>query len=119
MFQILAGGIQQAYEELSSQISKRQILINQVSDVVRNLETVSGMEDITRELGKQIAILEMEQRSYIQMMQALNLVITYYEECEKRIISKSELGTKWSFKVTFKSNDFSSIAKELKDIKLE
>lgn len=119
MFRIIAGGIQQSYSEIEKQIARRQALITEVGEVVKNLNSFSGMEEVTEILKQKIRVLETEQRTFIQMLQALNLVLTYHEECERRIVSNCELGDRWSFKVSFKKNDFSSIADELKNITLK
>lgn len=119
MFQIVVSGIQQSYQEIEQQISKRNVWITQIKEIEKKLSNFSNMEDLIDCLNKQLRQLEIEQQQYIQLLQALNLVLTYYEECEKRIISKSELGNHWAFQVAIKNNDFSHIANELKSIQLE
>ena len=42
----------------------------------------------------------------------------YYNECEKRNIDRIELGKRWELNIDFKQNDFTSIVKELGEIKL-
>ena len=119
MFQFTFIGMQQAYEEIENQIIKRNALITEIQSIFKGLDSFSGMGDIKADLNKQIECLEIEQMQYIQMLQSLNLILDYYAECEKRVISKCELGEYKPIDISLRSNDFSSIAKELQDIQLD
>lgn len=119
MFHIVVDEIQLSYKDIEKQITMRNSMIMEIERVVKNLAPISGIEDIRHSLKSQLARLEEEQKQYMQMLQALDLVLTYYNEGEKRNIAKGELGDSWAFQVSFKQNDFSSIADELKDIRLD
>ncbi|QEH67690.1 hypothetical protein QTL86_16580 [Cellulosilyticum sp. ST5] len=119
MFHIVVDELQLSYKDIEKQINMRHSMIMEIEKVVKTLASISGVEDIRDSLNSQLKKLETEQRQYVQLLQALNLVLTYYNEGEKRIISKCELGDSWAFQVSFNKNDFSSIANELKDIKLD
>ena len=117
MFQIVVSGLWQSYEELERQLSRRELLIQEAREVLNNLNAFTGMEGVTYNLNKQITTLEEEQTQCIQMLQALNLVLTHYDTCERRIISKCEVGDYRTFKLNIKENDFSHIANTLKEIR--
>ena len=119
MFHIVVDETQLSYKDIEKQIAVRNSMIMEIERVIKNLTSISDIEDIRDSLNTQLKRLETEQRQYVQMLQALSLVLTYYSECEKRSISKCELGDSWAFQVSFNKNDFSSIANELKDIRLD
>ena len=118
MFQIVINNIQQSYLEIEKQISKRSELILETKEILKNLRRFSEVDDITFQMELQITQLEAQQKQFIQLLQALNVVIGYYETCEKRIISNSELGNRWTFNVTLNRNDFIEIVNQLQSIKL-
>ncbi len=119
MFHIVVDEIQLSYKDIERQIALRHSMIMEVEKVLKHLTSISEMEDIHYSLNTQLHRLETEQRQYVQLLQALDLVLTYYNEGEKRVISKCELGDSWAFQVSFNKNDFTSIANELKDMRLD
>lgn len=119
MFHIVVDAIRLSYKDIEKQITMRSSMIMEIEKVAKNLASISGVEDIRNSLKSQLTRLEAEQRQYMQMLQALELALTYYNEGEKRNIAKGELGDSWAFQVSFKQNDFSSIANELKGIRLD
>lgn len=118
MFQIVINNIQQSYLEIEKQISKRNELILETREILKNLRKFSQLDEIVFQMELKITQLEAQQKQFIQLLQALNVVIGYYEACEKRIISNSELGNRWTFNVTLSKNDFSGIVNQLQSIKL-
>lgn len=116
MFDIVITSLQQAYSDIERQIIKHNDMKVRMKNVQKNLDELFGIDDLKESLREQITKLETQEQDYIHMLQALNLILSYYQECEKRIISNCELGNQWAFKVSLQNNDFTGIAKELKNM---
>lgn len=118
MFAINTG---QAIEEcgnLESQVSDLFEQIMELEQVVRNLNTLSGMEEPIAKLRNQLGCMIEEHCILRQMMQGLNKISLYYMKCENRICDNGEQSTIRYTRREIGVNDFSSIANLLEKISL-
>ena len=118
MFKISINDMQLYHQEIEEQIIKHRQIIVEVENIRRNMREIQELSELKERLRYKIKDLEKQQDRYSKILKTLEAVIVYYNECEKRNIDRIELGKRWELNIDFKQNDFTSIVKELGEIKL-
>ena len=118
MFKISVNDMQLSHQEIEEQIIKHKQVIVEVENVMKSMRDVEGINEIKGRLRYQIKGLEEQQLKYRKLLNTIEIVTMYYNECEKRNVEAIEVGSAWKLKVAFKQNDFTDIANQLGEIKL-
>lgn len=116
VFHIVVNQLEQCYYAAEDERDRRWSLMIETQHVLRAINELTDMDDIKAALSKQITRLETEHKQYSELLQALELVLAYYNTCEKRIVAQGEIGSSWTFKVTFKENDFTNLFDDMKEM---
>lgn len=92
MFSIKTDAIIDSCTQLESHTAVLRQLNMDLEDVIRNLGSLSLLEEQTARLKNQKEELGEEQRSLWQMAQGLDKAVLYYIHCENRICDYAEEG---------------------------
>lgn len=118
MFRISINDMQLYHQEIEEQIVKHKQVIVEAENIMKSMREVEGISELKVRLNAQIKGLEQQHIKYRNLLNTIEIVTMYYNECENRNIDTIQLGSKWKLDVAFKSNDFTNIANQLSEIKL-
>lgn len=88
MFQILINQMQAGCQEMERQMWELHMISEELERVIKNMHTLSRMEESEERLKKQRNAFLEEEYGLQQMINALDRSLSTYVCCEKRIINK-------------------------------
>lgn len=93
MVKLLMDHMANACSMLEKYARYRQNEIHTVEDVMKSLESLSGMERVTWKLRTETETLKQEQKEWLDMLQGLICIRRIYVQAEKRICDCAEGNT--------------------------
>lgn len=90
MFHVMISQLQSNCEQLEQQVRILSFAVGDLSNTISGVASLSGMEEIVRQMRKQLTDMQEEESILRQMLQVLNKVLLNYFHCEDRIINELE-----------------------------
>ena len=116
MFSMITNQAIQECSQIETQISEISGQMLELKQVIRELQGISGMEEVLKRLEHLHAEMDFECLALKQMMFGLNKTILSYMSCESRICDNSEQNVLCYVRRETGINDFSHISNILNGI---
>ena len=93
MFSVFLDELAFCSEELNRIITKQRSEIQNMEDIIRTLNSLSGMNDVIGTLRKEKQTMELQQQKLYNMLQSLQKIRLCYLTTEKKVSENGDGGT--------------------------
>ena len=116
MFRIVVNVLAETCSDLEVQIRRGEARVYELQQVLKNIASLSGTEEVLRQLRQDSAVFEDEVMLMKQMQQALNKSLTAYLNGENRILNECEQNNCLYAKQSIEQTDLQGMQKHMKAI---